>query len=331
MSPPSPSPQLILAPIRGITDCIYRTAADRCFGGFDAAMAPFVTTVSSAKIPEAFLRDLAPEKNAALPVVPQLLGKSAADFLRMAERLFDLGYETVNLNMGCPFPRVANKGRGSGMLPDPDAVARFLDETASRMRGRLSIKLRLGRTDASEIVALMPVLNRIPLAALIIHPRLGCQMYDGRPDLETFARCLEMARHPVIYNGDINAVGDRAVLAERFPAVAGWMIGRGALSDPFLASAIKDGTIAYPPDPAEAIREFHNVLMDAYIERLSGPGHLLDRMKGLWQYLAVRFADARALLKAVQKCRRLDAYEDAVARFFDGRPQWAPFPPTDWR
>ncbi|MFH1983491.1 MAG: tRNA-dihydrouridine synthase family protein [Pseudomonadota bacterium] len=331
MSYSIPSPRLILAPIRGITDGIYRSIAAECFGGFDAAMAPFVTTVSAANIPSAFLRDLAPEKNTALPVEPQLLGKSAADFLRMAKRLFDQGYESVNLNMGCPFPRVANKGRGSGMLPDPDGVARFLDETAARLPGRLSIKLRLGRTDAAEIINLMPVLNRFPLAALTIHPRLGTQMYDGRPDLEIFARCLEMSRHPVIYNGDINAVGDWEVLAGRFPTVAGWMIGRGALSDPFLASAIKAGPVAYPPDPADAIREFHQALLDAYQERLSGPGHLLDRMKGLWQYLSVRFADRGALLKAVQKCRRLDLYEDAVARFFDGRPQWTPLPPADWR
>ena len=331
MVQPSRSTHLILAPIRGITDAIYRNIAVMMFGGFDAAMAPFVTTVSSVKIPAAFLRDLEPANNTALPVEPQLLGKSGADFLRMADRLFALGYQSVNLNMGCPFPQVANKGRGSGMLPDPDAVTRFLAETAPHLSGRMSIKLRLGRVDASEIIALMPVFNRFPLAALTIHPRLGCQMYDGRPDLSTFARCLEMSRHPVIYNGDITAAEDWSVLAERFPSVAGWMIGRGALSDPFLASAIKAGPAAYPADPAEVIREFHQALLEAYRERLSGPGHLLDRMKGLWLYLSKRFADGRTLLKRIQTCRRPDAYEQAVARFFDGRPQWTPWPPDDWR
>lgn len=326
MNPQACAPHLILAPIRGITDCIYRSIAASRFGGFDGAMAPFVSTVSSAAISEALLRDLMPDKNRVLPVEPQLLGKCGADFLRLAERLYDLGYDTVNLNMGCPFPRVANKGRGSGMLSDPDAVARFLDETVSRMRARLSIKLRLGRRDASEIDALMPVLDRYPLAMITIHPRVGRQMYTGRPDLDAFARCLAATRHPVAYNGDINAAGDIAVLSERFPQVAGWMIGRGGICDPFLAAAIKSGG-GYPDDPAESLRGFHDALCAAYQQRLSGPGHLLDRMKALWLYLAAGFEQGRGLLKRIQRCRRTDVYEDIVARFFDDRPTWSPLPP----
>ncbi len=328
MSLPASSSYLILAPIRGITDSIYRNLAAAQFGGFDHAMAPFVSTVAAAKIPKAALEDLKPEKNRALPVEPQLLGKSGADFLRMAEHLFDMGYDTVNLNLGCPFPQVANKGRGSGMLSDPAVVARFLDEAVPRMRGRMSIKLRLGRSQPSEILALMPVLDRFDLSALTIHPRLGVQMYAGHPDLETFGRCLETTRHPVIYSGDINSVDDFRKLSARFPRVFGWMIGRGALGDPFLASAVKGRP--YPEDPAGALRNFHHTLLDAYSDRLSGPGHVLDRMKGLWLYLSAGFSQGADLLKKVRKCRHLGVYEDTVARFFDSRPPWAPQPTANW-
>jgi tRNA-dihydrouridine synthase len=248
----------------------------------------------------------------------------------MAARVYDMGYPVVNLNMGCPFPKVANKGRGSGMLPEPDKVSDFLSETVPRMHARVSIKLRLGRSEPTEILALIPVLNRYPLAHLIIHPRVGRQMYTGRPDLETFEQCIEMIRHPVIYNGDVNAAADWEALSGRFPAVSGWMIGRGALCDPFLARAIKEGAAAYPVDAVAALEKFHDALYTAYRERLCGPGHLLDRMKGLWFYLSTGFADGRRFLKQIQKCRQVDAYGDLVDRFFDGSPQWSPRPPAAW-
>ena len=103
---------------------------------------------------------------------------------------------------------------------------------------RLSVKLRLGRIDPDEIFANLPVLNRYPLAEVIVHPRTAGQMYGGRPDDLRFAAVLAESKHPVVYNGDINTLGDFFRREEQFANIAAWMSGRGILVEPHLAAAI---------------------------------------------------------------------------------------------
>jgi len=151
-----------MAPMRGFTDSIYRNTFNTFFGGFDVAVAPFISTLNTKKIKHSYLKDLLPENNSSIPVVPQLLSKSPDDFIVFANRLSDMGYATINWNLGCPFPMVAKKKRGSGLLPHPDRIDSFLEKTIPSIPNRLSIKARLGRESAEEIVRLMPVFNRYP-------------------------------------------------------------------------------------------------------------------------------------------------------------------------
>ncbi|MEN8258594.1 MAG: tRNA-dihydrouridine synthase family protein [Thermodesulfobacteriota bacterium] len=304
---------LTLAPLRGLTDAIYRNTFARHFKGFDLAMAPFLTTFQGTKVKSAKLGDLLPENNQDLPVIPQILSKDADQFKTLATMLFDLGYETVNWNLGCPYPMVANKGRGSGMLPEPSKIAAFL-ETIADMPCRLSIKTRIGRRSSDEIKALMPIFNSFPLEELIIHPRLGIQLYKGEVDLEVFASCLASSVNPVTYNGDICSLADFTRLAERFPTIERWMIGRGALSDPFLPSAIKG--IAAPHNPSQTIKSFHDDLFGEYSRRLSGGSHLLGRMKAVWFYLAGRFPSDKKLLKKIQKTKKISSYARLIDDYF---------------
>lgn len=312
---------LTLAPIKGFTEAPYRNAASKFFTGFDAAMAPFMVTVRGRKYPNSHLKDLLPENNRGWPVIPQILSNHPEGFIKLAGRLHDLGYDTVNWNLGCPFPRVAKKNRGAGLLSHPERIDRFLEQVLAAIPTRLSIKTRIGRFDAEEMESLMPVFNRYPLAELIIHPRTGVQMYAGGPDLEIFADCLEISKHPVVYNGDIYTVTDFAGLAERFKTVDRWMLGRGALADPFLPGAIK-GLVTPDHEKLETIHRFHDRLFEAYNRILSGPSHLGDKMKGFWLYLSRSFEDGRKILKKIQKTRETVHYTEVVNRFFDSGPRW---------
>jgi tRNA-dihydrouridine synthase len=139
---------LILAPLRGFTDAVFRNAFQRHFQGVEMAVAPFVTTVNGTRIKSSHLRDLAPAKNRALPVVPQILGNDADTFICLARTLLDLGYTEINWNLGCPYPMVAKKMRGSGLLPHPDTIERILEKALNGFTGKLSIKTRLGRWGA---------------------------------------------------------------------------------------------------------------------------------------------------------------------------------------
>lgn len=317
---------LIMAPLRGYTDAVFRNVFQRHFKGVDEAVAPFITSVKGSRINPSHLQDLMPAVNRALPVVPQILSNDADALIRLADALTDLGYDEINWNLGCPYPMVANKMRGSGLLQRPDLVDRILHRVCRRFAGRLSLKIRLGRHEAAEIDRLVPVFNRYPLARVIIHPRTGRQMYEGTVDLDAFGGCLADIVHPVVYNGDINDVATLRDLEARFSDVSGWMLGRGLLANPFLAECIRQND----PGVARACDRFavfHDDLVDAYAAKFSGPGHLLDRMKGFWRYFSHAFSDGRRLLLRIRRTRSLERYRRLVARALAGESRWCPASP----
>ncbi len=322
LSPTSPNPpRLWLAPLRGFTDAEYRTAFARHFQGIDLAIAPFITTHGGRRIKSTHVRDLLPANNRDMVVIPQILSKHPDDFARLANHLFEMGYACVNLNLGCPFPQVANKGRGSGMLPFPERIEAFLEAVIPRLAGRMSIKTRLGRHHPDEIQQLIPVFNRYPLQEIIIHPRTGVQMYTGRPDEAAFAACLRALSLPVVYNGDITCRSDFNRLTASFTGVSGWMIGRGVLANPFLPGSLKSGREDRESNTARFHR-FHDDLFARYGRRLHGPGHLLNRMKGFWNYFANGFRGSARARKRIHKSRTLEQYEEAVHFFFSSGFDW---------
>jgi tRNA-dihydrouridine synthase len=312
---------LYLAPLRGFTEFIYRNAFVRHFGGFDVAVAPFIPTMTAARFKKTHLKDVLPENNHAMSIIPQIIGNNPEDFIPLAKRLFDLGYETVNWNLGCPFPMVAKKQRGSGLLPHPQKIEAFLEATLPAIPNRLSVKVRLGRKKTDEILTLLPIFNQYPLDEVIVHPRTGKQMYDGEPNLDMFEKCLGACAHTTVYNGDINDLDTFKLFSKRFKTVDRWMIGRGALINPFLPAAIKSGQ-DNATDKVEVFRAFYDELFEQYRQAFRGPGHLLDRMKGFWTYFSQSFKDGRKIKKKIHRTSKLDRYLRIVDRFFEEEAQW---------
>ena len=313
--------QLYLAPLRGFTDYIYRNTFTGHFDGLDGALAPFIPTVTADRFKPSHFKDILPENNPTLPIVPQIIGNQSADFINLAVRLFDLGYTSVNWNLGCPFPMVAKKHRGSGLLPYPERIDAFLEKTVSSIPNRLSIKTRLGRRTINDIFKLMPIFNRYPLKEIIIHPRTGIQMYVGKTDLDTFERCLAQSIHRIIYNGDITDLKTFQDVFGRFEDIDGWMIGRGAVTNPFLPAIIKAGRddISHK---VEKFKQFYDELFDQYRQVFSGPGHLLNRMKGFWTYFSKSFQNSRKIAKKVHRTQKMHRYMEIVDRFFAEEAQW---------
>ena len=291
--------RILMAPMRGFTDKIYRHCWSRHFKGVDAAMAPFVATQQITAVSPKLLRDLVPSDNRQMPVIPQALGNNAPAFLTLAERLKEMGYTELNLNMGCPYQKVAKKKKGSGMLLHPEMVDAFFAEVMGSCPMDVSVKIRLGRKDAAESKAIVAVLNRYDLKEVTVHPRLGEQMYDGRPDLARFCEVLESLRHPVVYNGDIWTAEDCRAVRAAFPSIDSWMIGRGLLADPFLAESMRGE--APGEDRTERFMAFHAELWDTYETALFGPSHLLARMKGWWDCFRLSFEGGDRVFKKVRK------------------------------
>jgi tRNA-dihydrouridine synthase len=309
-------PFLYLAPIRGLTDSLFRNTLHTHFRGFDAAVAPFITPQKKSLYEDAMLRDVLPLYNPGLPIVPQLLHTDPESFVVLAQRLADLGYRHINWNLGCPAPMVARKKRGSGLLPYPETIAEILDQVLPQLNVHLSIKTRLGYHNRTELAVLLPALDHYPLKEIIIHPRLGKQLYKGHTDPEGFAVCQSLSRHPLVYNGDINDLATYTTLAARFPTVDRWMIGRGALGNPFLAEEIKGLPTGAPEQRKKRLYAFHQDLVIRYQERLSGPSHILGRLKQLWTYLIISFPGQEKFQKKLLKSSNIEAYLQVVEQLF---------------
>ena len=308
---------IYLAPIQGTTDIIYRNIFPVYFQGVDLAMAPFISPSKKMKPDSYTLRELYPDKNTGIPTIPQIMSSSPDDFIRFANALYDIGCDTVNWNIGCPFRIVVKKGRGAGILCYPDRVESFLEKTMPALKPKLSIKLRTGLQYPDEILQLLPIFNRFPIEELIIHPRTGAQMYTGEVDLDIFEKCLQLSNLRIVYNGDINSVSKLELLEKRFGSIDHWMIGRGLLENPFLAEEIKFKTIKPYPEKVKIIRAFHDRLFAAYSEILFGPAHITNKMKEIWTYLGGFLENSHKIRKKIWKTHHRDNYVDVVNKIFD--------------
>ncbi len=305
--------QLILAPLRGVTEHTFRDMFMRHFGGIDEAVTPFIPTVEGARVKSQLLKDLRPHV-AALHLVPQVLGRDPKAFRVMLNALRDLGFARVNLNAGCPWPMVVKRGRGSGLLKNETALAAMLEAGCDVMGNGFSIKVRLGIDDPALLLQRMPLINQFPLDEVTIHGRTARQMYAGIADVDAFASAAERCAHRVVYNGDIFTLDDFQRLQQRFPHITRWMIGRGVIRNPFLCESIKAGR-EIPVDAAR-LKNFLDDYLAAVCLELSGDRPVLGRMKELWFYLQHSFKRGPQLLRSIQLCMVVDDYRHIVADAF---------------
>jgi len=256
---------LILAPLRGVTVRCFREtfAPELRAAGFVEALTPFITA-SPGYDPLAD-RELAGASPAAsLRVTPQFVGKDPAALRFCLERVKAAGYETADLNAGCPFPMVRNKGRGSGLLRTPDVLRRLLEVGCTVMgEGRFSLKARLGVERTDELLALMPLVNVFPLRFLTVHARTARQMYEGACDRAAFDRLAAVAKVPLVYNGDAELPDPREA------AAAPLMVGRAFVR-----------ALGARPDAPALLGRY----LDASVRELSGDRPVLGRMKELVAY-----------------------------------------------
>jgi len=311
---------IYLAPIQGITDRIYRNLFPVYFKGVDLAIAPFISASKRMKQVNNLLRELHPDKNTGIPTIPQIMSSNPGDFIKLANALHDIGYGTINWNLGCPFPMVVKKGRGAGLLCYPDRIESFLTKTIPAIKPKISIKLRIGLTYPDEVLQLIPIFNQYPIEELIIHPRTGVQMYEGEVDLDMFGQCLGLSKHRVVYNGDIDSMEKLEMLSKRFGSVEWWMIGRGLLKNPFLAEKIKFNTEKPYDEKIKIMRAFHDQLFAEYSQMLSGPSHIINKMKEIWTYMGNFFENGKKIQKKIWKTHHRDNYIDIVNKVFSETP-----------
>ena len=308
--------EFYFAPLEGITSYTYRNLHHKYYSGVEKYYTPFLSPGPETGLGIRQLRDVIPENNPNILLVPQLLTNRAGDFLKSMEVLGEYGYREINLNLGCPSGTVTAKKKGSGFLYYPQELDRFLDEVFKDRQiwsgeFQVSVKTRIGKNSPEEWPELMEIYNRYPLKELIIHPRIQRDFYNHIPNLEVFEDALVQSKNPVVYNGDIFSDRDFRRFRERFPAVKTIMLGRGLIQNPELARALKEERSSEIFDKTR-LKNFHDELLEQYCERMSGERNVLFRMKELWFYMIRLFPDHPKVEKKIKKATRLAEYRAAV-------------------
>lgn len=300
------------APLEGISWYVYRNMQAKYFKAADYYITPFIAPNQKREIRNKDRQDVLPENNPGMRIVPQLIGNRADEFIDTARQLEAMGYHEINLNLGCPSNTVVAKGKGSGFLARPLELEQFLDEIFSGLSLDISVKTRLGRYHEEEFYEILDLFNRFPIKRLMIHPRIQKEFYNGKPHMEQFAYAYKNSRHPLCYNGDVFTVADYEKLMKTYPKLDAVMLGRGMLANPALLEEIsKEGKA-----DKKRIRAFHDELLAAYEEKLSGDITVLHKMKELWHYMICIFNRGDQYGKQIRKAKTLAEYKGIVNGLF---------------
>lgn len=307
--------QLYFAPFQGITTHTFRDVYSRHFSGIDKLFTPYFANLAvGLNLPSKKIIALRNQTENGTEVIPQILSKDADEIIWFAHNCQKMGFKELNWNLGCPYPQVANKKRGSGLLLFPEMIDDILQKAMPQIKIPFSIKCRLGYNSSEELSELVPIFNAYPISEVIVHARTGRQMYSGQTDREAFARIAPQIASPRVYNGDIFSKQSFLEFRASFPEISLLMLGRGILSDPFLPAKIKGLDI--PANPKAQIRIFMDDLYYAYRKEKNDHLTLLNVMKEYWTYLSQTFDDPIKVFRKLKKCKRFNEYEDAVHAVF---------------
>ncbi len=302
------------APLEGIAGYTYRRAHHEYFDHVDKYFSPFVVPGQNAKLKNKELRDILPENNIGLNLIPQIMTNRAEDFIHTSKVLKELGYEEVNLNLGCPSGTVVSKYRGSGFLRKPFELNQFLEEIFEASVTKISVKTRIGFQDPEEFYDLIEIYNRYSMEELIIHPRTREDYYKNKPNLEVFRDAIKLSKNPLCYNGDIVSIEDYNRFTKEFPQIDKIMIGRGLLGNPALISEIKN----HVKVDLKLVKAFHDKLYQDYRAVLSGEHNVLFKMKELWIFMLPTVTNDEKFLKKIKKVDHLSEYDLIINQLFEG-------------
>ena len=324
--------QIYFAPLEGITGYVFRNAYAKYYGGVDKYFTPFISPHTKKLMDTREKRDILPEHNRGLYIVPQVLTNKAEDLIDICKQLKEeYGYEEINLNLGCPSKTVTTKGKGSGFLEYPEQMEEFFDRFFKVSDVKLSIKIRIGYRDVEEAEKLFHLYERFPFEEIIIHPRLGCEMYKGTPHYEVFENYLNRTKHSICYNGDINSFERLQELNSKWENCDTFMLGRGLIARPNMLQEISatmttdtdreniagkmpiaPNTVQLSESEWKRFKCFHDELLEGYDAYMCGDRNTLFKMKELWTWWSVLFPGKEKILKQIKKTSDLSEYRKLV-------------------
>ena len=297
--------------MQGYTDFEYRRIHSRHCGGVDTYYTPFIRWEKGG-IREKDIRDILPENNEGLHLVPQIICADTDEFNRLADTIQEHGYEEMDLNMGCPAPMQTKLMRGSGILPYPTRVSALLKEMERRPEVRFSAKMRLGLEGKEEWRELSGMLNSSCLKHLTVHPRIGKQMYKGEVDMDAFNEVYSSIHIPIIYNGDVTSMEQVSSLSERYPGLHGIMMGRGLLARPTMAKECLMGEEMPHEERMSILMQMHEDMLGYCTRKYKVDSQILLHIHAFWEYQESQLE--RKTWKKIMKAGNMKNYLEAIRK-----------------
>lgn len=305
--------KIYLAPLHGITLFPFRNAFFKHFKGVDEVVAPFVPAVASSRFNPRLYRDILPENNLNVTLIPQLLGHDKTALRESCKILQSMGYSKVNWNLGCPSKSVVRHGRGCGLMPNTSAIIDIIEEVLKLDNIEFSLKIRLGLNQPEESERLIENLRNYPIPEIVIHPRLGISQYEGVVDLAGFEKLYRSATQRIIYNGDIQMPQDIENLQKRFPKLEHFMLGRGLLRNPFLAESIRSSNSI--SDKKLRFWNFYDEYLETLLIHFQNRQGILSHLKELWRYFYVFFKLNDTALNDLLRSTDLTELEEIICNY----------------
>lgn len=324
MSPPEifrslldgPAPVLALAPMQDVTDLAFMRVMAR-YGGPDVYWTEYFRVHADSRLEKWILESIT-QNPTGRPIVAQMIGNDIPALVRTAKELQQHPVAAIDLNLGCPAPVVYRKCAGGGLLREPAKIDAILGALRETVTIPLTVKTRIGFDVTDGFDALLALFARHAIDLLTVHGRTVAQMYRPGVRYDLIARAARELRCPVLANGNVHGP-DQALDLLVQTGARGWMIGRGAIRNPWLFAQIRQrqrGETIRLPVGREVLAYIHE-LWDSQVTPSATESARVQRMKKFLNFIGEGVEPSDRFLFEIRRVTTEAAFFETCARYLD--------------